>query len=191
MLLFQVNVRCTNYTVLNETDRAQGNASWPHYRCDKDLVTGWYRLQGPARDRMADKCVLKGRCGNDFSGWLNQTHPTVTEGVVTRKVCFSDKKNCCVESHLIKVKNCSSYYVYELPSIVVCKILRSCGNKSDGKLNCCLLCITHENNTLDSNQIFRLGVTFEFVFVFLLFCFVLFCCFFSETGESIATFVSM
>ena len=128
---------CKNYTVLSET----GRLSHDNEKCrTKDLVTGWYRLQGPTRDRIADECVLKGSGGSDFSGWL--AHPTVTEGVVTRKVCFSGPKFCCVRSHLIKVKNCSSYYVYELPNLAVRKILRSCGNESAGKLICCLLCVT-------------------------------------------------
>ena len=131
---------CQNYTVVSEADRLSKSKG----KCrTKGLVTGWYRLQGPAGDRIADKCVRKGRCGNDFSGWLTQPHPEVKEGVVTRKVCFSGKKFCClIQNHFIKVKNCSSYYVYWLPSNVLCKILRSCGNEIEGKLTCCLLCIT-------------------------------------------------
>ena len=129
---------CENYTVVSEADRLSQNN-----RTCRRKVTGWYRLQGPFREQIAEKCVLKGRCGTDFSGWLNHTHPTVTEGVVSRNVCFSGKKFCCVGSHSIKVMNCSSYYVYELQSIVVCKILRSCGNESAGKLTCCPLCITY------------------------------------------------
>lgn len=129
---------CKNYTVLSEADPLSHNNRG---FLKKDLVTGWYRLQGPAREQVADKCVRKGRRGTDISGWLK--HPNVTEGVVTRQVCFSRKNSCCFTRNLIKVKNCSSYYVYELQNTVVCKILRSCGNKSAGKLPCCLLCITH------------------------------------------------
>ena len=81
---------CNNYTVLSEADRAQGhiviNAS--NYRSDRDdLVPGWYRFQGAAGDRMADKCVPANLCGTRYPGWLNGTHPTVSEGVVTRRVC--------------------------------------------------------------------------------------------------------
>lgn len=84
---------------------------------------------------MAEKCVLKVRCGTDYSGWLNGMCPTATEGAVTRKVCFGGKKNCSVGSSLIKVKNCNSYNVYELQT-VVCKLLCYCGNASAGKLTC-------------------------------------------------------
>ena len=133
MFLLEVD-GCTNYTVLSEADRAQGNAKPPHYRSDGGLVTGWYRFQGAAGDRMADKCVLMYRCGSVFPVWLNGTHPTVTEGVVTRTVCYSGCKGCCWPSNIIKVKNCSSYYVYELPRTPIL-FSRYCGDVDAGKLH--------------------------------------------------------
>ena len=123
---------CTNYTVLNEADRAQGNTI-QGAKGDSFLVTGWYRFRGAAGDRMPDKCVPLYRCGTLFPGWLNGTHPTVTEGVVTRTVCYTSS-DCCLHSTIIKLKNCSSYYVYELrstPSL----FSRYCGNAIAGKLN--------------------------------------------------------
>ena len=125
---------CTNYTVLSEADRAQGNAQPPHYRGDNDLVTGWYRFHGAAGDRMADKCVLMYRCGTSDPGWLNGSHPTVAEGVVTRTVCYSDYSGCCLSRNIIKVKNCSSYYVYELQK-TLSRLSRYCGNAGAGKLH--------------------------------------------------------
>ena len=124
---------CTNYTVLSEADRAQGNAQPPHNRNDSGLVTGWYRFQGAAGDRMPDKCVLMYRCGTEYPGWLSGTHPAITEGVVTRKVCYSRESDCCGYSNIIKVKNCSSYYVYELQKRF--KYYRYCGNAGAGKLH--------------------------------------------------------
>ena len=137
MFLFQVD-SCKNYTVLSEADRAQRDASQSNGTCDrKDLVTGWYRFQGAVGDRMADKCVPKGHCGLEYRGWLNGSHPTITEGAVIRKVCFSGNKSCCLWRNLIKVKNCSFYYVYELQRNSSCQ-LRYCGNAGVGKLTCCL-----------------------------------------------------
>ena len=123
---------CTNYTVLSEADRAQGNAQPPHNRSDYGLVTGWYRFQGAAGDRMPDKCVLLYRCGTKYPGWLNGRHPTVAEGVVTRTVCYNGYSDCCDDSNIIKVKNCSSYYVYELLRTRY-SFSRYCGNAGDGK----------------------------------------------------------
>jgi len=124
---------CKNYSVLSEADRAQGNTSSPHQKCHRDLVTGWYRFEGAAGDRMPDKCVLMEHCGTKHSGWLNSEHPTVTEGVVTRKVCYSGIHNCCWRSNMVKVKNCSGYYVYELQRMPYCSF-RYCGNAGACKL---------------------------------------------------------
>ena len=125
---------CTNYTVLSEADRAQGNAQSPHNRSDSGLVTGWYRFQGAAGDRMPDKRVLKYRCGTEYPGWLNGAHPTVADGVVTRKVCYSHDSGCSLYSNIIKVKNCSSYYVYGLQRTLPV-YSRYCGNAGAGKLH--------------------------------------------------------
>ena len=124
---------CTNYTVLSEADRAQGNAQLPYDRNDSGLVTGWYRFQGAAGDQMPDKCVLVYRCGTENPVWLNGAHPTVAEGVVTRTVCYSGYKGCCLPSSIIKVKNCSGYYVYELHRTRYWS--RYCGNAGAGKLH--------------------------------------------------------
>ena len=141
MLLLLVD-GCINYTVLSEADRAVGNTLRTNISCDDNLVTGWYRFQGAAGDRMPDKCVLMYRCGTSHPGWLNGTHPTVAEGVVTREVCYKDEywwwwrgssSECCAHSNIIKVKNCSSYYVYELQRPPSC-YFRYCGNAGAGKL---------------------------------------------------------
>ena len=133
---------CTNYTVLSEADRAQGNAQPPHNRSDYGLVTGWYRFQGAAGDRMPDKCVLEFHCGTKYPIWLNGSHPTVADGVVTLTVCYSDYGGCCFHSQIIKVKNCSSYYVYELIFLGS----RYCGNAGAGKLRSSIVLIANLND---------------------------------------------
>ena len=145
-LLFPFQVDgCINYTVLGKADRAQGNALQPHtFNDSKKLATGWYRFQGAAGDRMPDECVLRFRCGTKHPGWLNGTHPTIADGVTTRTVCFSNRTNCCSWRIMIKVKNCSSYYVYELqrprgPRSSWPESLRYCGNAGAGKLIYCMI----------------------------------------------------
>jgi len=125
---------CTNYTVLSEADRAQGNVQPPHNGLDY-IATGWYRFQGAAGDRMPDKCVLVYRCGTENPGWLNGAHPTVAEGVVTRTVCHGCYTEFCYEKKIIKVKNCSDYYVYELHRTPFHSSVRYCGNAGAGKLH--------------------------------------------------------
>lgn len=118
---------CANYTILSEANRAQGYVLRGHWKCDRELLTGWYRFQGPAGDRMPDRCVLTKRCGTRYPGWLSGAHPTVAEGVVTRNVCYSGTGNCCQMSNIIRVKNCSGFYVYELQRTPSCN-RRYCGN---------------------------------------------------------------
>ena len=129
---------CHNYAVLSEADRAQGhvviNAS--SYRSDyNDLVPGWYRFQGAAGDRMADKCVPMDHCGTRSPGWLNGTHPTVAEGAVIRRVCFNMSNNCCYWHQDIRVQNCGAYFVYALPTRYhYYYYFRYCGNGRAGKI---------------------------------------------------------
>ena len=105
---------CENYTVLNKTDHDQGYELTSYPGCDKSLVTGWYRFQGAAGDRITDKCIPKGHCSAEYLGLLNGSHPTVTEGAVIHNVCFTGNNSCCFWRNLTEVKNCSSYYVYQL-----------------------------------------------------------------------------
>ena len=147
---------CNNYTVLSEADRAQGNIviNASNYRCDRDdLVPGWYRFQGAAGDRMADKCVPLNHCGSQYPGWLNGTHPESSEGVVSRRVCYPSKfyygywypsSNCCISSNIIRVKNCGAYFVYELQKPPHCNF-SYCGNGSAGRLPCFLLWVYQRN----------------------------------------------
>jgi len=137
---------CNNYTILSEADRAQGHMVFNdnNYRCDRyDLVPGWYRFQGAAGDQMADRCVPMNHCGTEQPGWLSDTHPTVAEGVVTRKVCYRGRifewhSTCCYYSNNIRVRNCGAFFVYELQKPPICSA-RYCGNSSAGKLLCFLL----------------------------------------------------
>ena len=145
---------CNNYTVLSEADRAQGHIVInSNYRCDRyDLVPGWYRFQGAAGDQMPDKCVPENHCGSAAPGWLNGSHPTVAEGVVTRTVCYPRQnyyyfpfyyywfwpRTCCYYRNNIRVRNCGAFFVYELQKTPDC-FLRYCGNGSAGKLPCLLL----------------------------------------------------
>ena len=141
---------CRNFTLLSKTDRAQGHRVInSNYRCDRyDLVPGWYHFQGAAGDRMADKCVPVRHCGTHYPGWLKGSHPTVTEGVVTRRVCYQDwyyylyyywyyywywSSNCCHWSNNIRVRNCGVFFVYELQKPAYCDF-RYCGNGIAGKL---------------------------------------------------------
>ena len=82
--------------------------------CDSQLPSGWYRFVGAAGTKMPTTRVPAYKCGADWSGWLNGAHPTVEDGEVKRTVCFSDRSTGCKYAINISVKNCSSYYIYQL-----------------------------------------------------------------------------
>ena len=54
--------------------------------CENQLLERWYRLVGVAGTKMPTTRVPAYRCGKDWSGWLDNTHPTVEEGEVNKKV---------------------------------------------------------------------------------------------------------
>ena len=129
---------CDNYRILSGGDRAQGSALRGTAKCDRHLDSGWYRFQGAAGDRMADKCVPEKRYGTLRPIWFRGNHPTVDEGVVTREACYHYPDNCCKRNNSISVKNCSEYFVYKLKNPLYCYIpyhvSRYCGNGGAGKL---------------------------------------------------------
>ena len=82
--------------------------------CDNRLPVGWYRFVGAAGTKMPTTRVPAFRCGTDWSGWLITAHPTVEDGEVRRRVCFSDRFTGCKYDHAIFLKNCGSYFIYNL-----------------------------------------------------------------------------
>ena len=82
--------------------------------CDDLLPEGWYRFVGAAGTKMPTTRVPAFRCGADWPGWLSAAHPTVEDGEVFRKVCFSDRSTGCRYVTGISVKNCGSYFIYKL-----------------------------------------------------------------------------
>ena len=119
---------CSNYTYLNESSRAMTYTKSVSYPCDANL-NGWYRFTGEAGTQMADSCVNTYHCGTESPGWLNGTHPDLTDGAVKRQVCFSSFDNCCHHSNEITVQHCGAFYVYKLEGQSHCN-LRYCGNGS-------------------------------------------------------------
>ena len=81
---------------------------------------------------MPDSCVTKYYCGTHAPGYLTGGHPTVAQGIVSRKVCFHWSSGCCQWSQYIRVRNCGAFYVYELSKPPACN-LRFCGDRGAGK----------------------------------------------------------
>ena len=120
---------CSSYKFLSESNRAKTYKTTGSPLSDNTLVSGWYRLGGEAGNQMAESCVNTGHCGTDEPGWLNGSHPSVSDGVVKRRVCFHWLENCCGWSTYIEVRNCGGFYVYKLqPPLTSNYSFRYCGN---------------------------------------------------------------
>ena len=117
---------CSSYTNISATSRStssRGNAY-----CDGHLDHKWYRFTIPGATTMPETCVAKYYCNTNAPGWLSGSHPTVSEGIVTRQVCYHWNNNCCNWRNNIRVRNCSGFYVYELQATPVCQA-RYCTSK--------------------------------------------------------------
>ena len=118
---------CYHYENLSEANRKIDYLTPPGSElCDYKLPEGWYRFVGAAGTKMLTTRVQAFRCGTDRPGWLDGTHPTVEDGEVQRKVCFSDRATGCKYSTKIFVKNCGSNYIYEHKNLPIC-YSRYCG----------------------------------------------------------------
>lgn len=118
---------CKNYNTLKDASRKYNYVTVKpsEWKCD-NWVNGWYRFGGAAGTKMRTKCPPRNRCGANHPAWLKGGHPTVAEGIATRKVCIHVSGGCCDRSLNIKVKNCGSYYIYKLTAPPLCDV-RYCG----------------------------------------------------------------
>lgn len=104
---------------------------------DSDLyLKNWFAFNGSAGDLIATSCVESNHCGTSVPGWMLGRHPSVVEGVVRRFACFSQKQQCCMYSVSMRVRNCSSFYVYKLDSMPSSSVsFRMCGAGIKGTAN--------------------------------------------------------
>ena len=110
-------------TIADDTRRISSSYTGNGYKCDNNLVEGWYRfLYG--RSMYTSYGYSSGYCNTKYQGWLNGGHPSVDDGIVTRQVCFYYSSSCHYPTY-IKVRNCGSFYVYKLKPTPTCN-LRYC-----------------------------------------------------------------
>ena len=75
---------------------------------------------------MIPVCAVQ--CGTVVPVWMNGTHPSVADGMVSRQVCANFGTNagtgstCCSHSLQIGVKNCADFYVYYLKATPTCPV---------------------------------------------------------------------
>uniref|UniRef100_A0A671S0R4 ZP domain-containing protein n=1 Tax=Sinocyclocheilus anshuiensis TaxID=1608454 RepID=A0A671S0R4_9TELE len=112
---------CHNYNTLDEYWRDIRQNAYQYSGHNDTLVkwSGWYRLYLNGESaQMSEWCVSYVGCGGETGLYLNGSHPTLEDGVVTREVLGSHiRSNQCGghKSTSIQVKACpGDYYVYKL-----------------------------------------------------------------------------
>ncbi|XP_072272967.1 uncharacterized protein, partial [Pyxicephalus adspersus] len=121
---------CSNYSLLNDTWRSTSNVhnesdylrstDWVH--CDSGL-NGWYRFKGEYDLRIPEYCVPFYSCGTHAPIWMNGSHPTIENGIISHTGCANWwwGNSCCAWSNQISVKMCpEGFYVYKLQGTPNC-----------------------------------------------------------------------
>lgn len=141
---------CNNYTTLDEPSRSmESQTEGSNVKCDDNLF-GWYRFVGDGGVKMADTCVPVRHCQTESPMWLNGTHPTVEEGIVSRRACAHWSSNCCLWNKEVQVKACpGGYYVYQLSGTPACS-LGYCTDPSTAPRQCEQDCRPEEECTLQN-----------------------------------------
>lgn len=116
------------YNVLHDPSRLWSYTSPMETNCDARLY-GYYRFGSKYTPwsvkegcNKNDMNTVTHRCGSAYQGFLEDRHPTVSEGYVERIICFQDATvPCeCQFSSVIGVQNCSGFYVYEMRGVPRC-----------------------------------------------------------------------
>ncbi|XP_048476450.1 uncharacterized protein LOC125487896 [Rhincodon typus] len=88
--------------------------------CDTNTNYGWYRFKSSGGWKMSETIIPTHRCSAYSTAWLQGSHPDRVDGEVIRTICIHWNGNPCYWVHEIKVKNCASFFVYELKSLFYC-----------------------------------------------------------------------
>ncbi|XP_055994789.1 pancreatic secretory granule membrane major glycoprotein GP2 [Sorex fumeus] len=134
---------CDNHLILNDPTRSTDFEAGDEPKCDKDLI-GWYRFMGDGGVRLPETCVPVFQCDTLAPMWLNGLHPTVNEGIVSRKTCAHWSGNCCLWESEVLVKACTGgYFVYKLQGTPDCD-LRYCTDHLTAQNKCDKACRPEE-----------------------------------------------
>ncbi|KAK3102992.1 hypothetical protein FSP39_015576, partial [Pinctada imbricata] len=108
---------CTDsITNLPYPERRTDNCDYTQdQKCDDLISSTWYKTEA----LMLDHCPQKSSCGALYPIWLDGQEPSVSEGAVVRTACLVGS-SCCDRTYNIKIKNCTSFQAYCLPSTTGC-----------------------------------------------------------------------
>ncbi|XP_033742340.1 von Willebrand factor D and EGF domain-containing protein-like [Pecten maximus] len=101
-----------NHVIMNDPTRfTTYQTVQTSVRCDTDLVKQWYRIPFGS---VATTPPPVYRCGTDQPVWIQpETLPATGESKLVT-ICLRTQSDVCAATGYIEVKNCGSFYVYEL-----------------------------------------------------------------------------
>ncbi|XP_070541063.1 oncoprotein-induced transcript 3 protein-like [Ptychodera flava] len=146
---------CVEYVAIDEPKRS---SAYVINRNSTDVISdanelaryrGWYRFVSAAGGEMASEDdVGPYHCGTVFPLYLDGSHPTVEDGIVSRIACADIVHLRCANTYAIEVKNCSTFYVYNLVQ-----------PRSDGEAYCAGSELRCEEGYISPNGNFTPGCT--------------------------------
>lgn len=138
---------CQKYHILDDFWRSTEYG--PGYSCDTGLG-GWYRFVGQGGVLLAESCVPTLHCNTAAPMWLNGTHPSSDEGIVTRKACAHWSGHCCLWDVPVQVKACpGGYFIYNLTAPPEC-YLGYCTDPSSVEGSCDRCSVDEDCKTMNS-----------------------------------------
>ena len=144
-----ISTLCKNYKTLKGDDRLwTGQTHITDVKCDVNL-NGHFRFETSDKKplQLKEGCNKQSfiqdlnKCGGSSFGWMTEAHPSITDGLVARLICFShgisistNTSSCesCSQRRIAWVQNCSGFYVYKLSGVVSCNS-RYCTEFMPGK----------------------------------------------------------
>ncbi|OWF53922.1 von Willebrand factor D and EGF domain-containing protein [Mizuhopecten yessoensis] len=87
--------------------------------CDITLTERWYRPVSGAGVSMPTDAPALNKCGTRFPIWMDDVLPD-TSDITSVNVCMRSLYSACKHTWSIRVKKCSSFYVYELTQTSLC-----------------------------------------------------------------------
>ena len=158
---------CNNYTTLSHTwRRVNQNVSKPSGICDRNLTSNstWYRFEEAKILEHGCPNTTSHSCGVKYPGYLNQTHPSVEDGVKKVRIHYY-RYHCSGDYGTVFVRNCARFYVYKFPYLPA----------QDCEYGICTEFMRYNTEKELSNWMHLIGLTFYFIsfnfFVFIFFIF--------------------
>ena len=130
------NPACTGpHQVISDTSRRINFSSGSgKFLCDYPSSslqqTTWYRFLDSGYQFVPETPPPTFGCGTMAPVWMSQAHPTVSQGVVIRKLCANWNGNLCAWSGNTYVVNCGGYFLYKVHQPVVTCSSRLCTTQS-------------------------------------------------------------